>query len=99
MEIGDGEEAGVSANQEFLRALRDEVAELWRRGEDRMNREHVEEIGQRFDVDRDKAREAFVKARGDLWKGEFVESDEEPGWDAVMLESVPSSGPQEGNPL
>ena len=89
----------MSANQEFLRALRDEVAELWRRGEDRMDRERVEEIGRRFDVDPDEARETFVKARGDLWKGEFVESDEEPGWDAVVLESVPSSGPEEGTPI
>jgi len=28
---------------------------------------------------------------GDVWKGEFVESAEEPGWEAVKLESVPSS--------
>ena len=81
--------------QEFMRGLRDELAKLWREGENRIDRASVEEIGQRFGLDRAEAREAFMAFRGDIWEGEFVETDEEPGWEAVVLKDVPSSQPQE----
>jgi hypothetical protein len=81
--------------QEFARGLQNELAKLWREGEDRIDRISVEEIGQRFGLDQDEAREAFVALRGDVWEGEFVETDEEPGWEAVVLKDVPSSGLRE----
>jgi hypothetical protein len=77
--------------QEFVKALRDELAQLWREGEDRVERVRVEEVGQRFDLDEDDARKTFVASRGDVWEGEFVETDEEPGWEAVVLENVPTA--------
>jgi len=77
--------------QEFVKALRDELAQLWREGEDRVERVRVEEIGQRFDLDENDARKTFVASRGDVWEGEFVETDEEPGWEAVVLENVPTA--------
>ncbi len=52
----------------------------------------MEEIGQRFELDGEEARNLFVDARGDIWQGEFVESDDEPGWEAVELKRVPSVG-------
>jgi hypothetical protein len=33
---------------------------------------------------------AFEAVRGDVWEGEYIESDEEPGWEAVKLENVPA---------
>jgi hypothetical protein len=81
--------------QEFARGLQNELAKLWREGEDRIDRISVEEIGQRFGLDQDEAREAFVALRGDVWEGEFVETDEEPGWEALVLKDVPSSGSRE----
>ena len=77
--------------QEFVKALRDELAQLWREGEDRVERVRVEEVGQRFDLDEDDARKTFVASRGDVWEGKFVETDEEPGWEAVVLENVPTA--------
>jgi hypothetical protein len=77
--------------QEFVRALRNELAELWRRGEDNVDRARVEEIGGRFGLDETEAHEMFVASRGDIWEGEFVETDEEPGWEAVVLENVPTA--------
>ena len=82
--------------QEFARGLQNELAKLWREGEDRIDRVRVEEIGQRFGLDRAEAHEAFMAFRGDIWEGELVETDEEPGWEAVVLRDVPPSGPQEG---
>ena len=77
--------------QEFARALRNELAELWREGEDSVDRVRVEEIGQRFGLDETEARETFVAFRGDRWEGEFVETDEEPGWETVVLKNVPTA--------
>jgi len=67
------------------------VAKLRREGKDRIERPHVEEVGERYELAPEEARELFVASMGDVWKGEFVESAEEPGWEAVKLESVPSS--------
>ncbi len=77
--------------QEFVKAIRDELAQLWREGQDRIERARVEEIGQRFDLDEDDARKTFEASRGDVWEGEFVETDEEPGWGAAVLENVPTA--------
>jgi hypothetical protein len=83
---------GIRHRREFEEALRNELAKLERDGVDRIDRSHVEELGQRFELDRDEARKLFVDSRGDIWKGEFIESEEEPGWEAVALERVPSVG-------
>lgn len=81
----------IKSQREFEEALRNVLAKLEREGVDRVERSQIEELGQRFDLDPDKARELFVKARGYIWKGEFVESEEEPGWEAVALKNVPST--------
>ena len=83
--------------QEFARALRNELAELWREGEDSVDRVRVEEIGRRFDLDETESRETFVAFRGDIWEGEFVETDEEPGWEVVVLEDVPTAAPPDSS--
>lgn len=75
----------------FEEAIRDAVARLRREGKDRIERTHVEEVGEKYELGPEEARELFVDSRGDVWKGEFIESAEEPGWEAVWLESVPSS--------
>jgi len=83
---------GVVRRREFEEAIRNVVAKLKREGVDRIERSHVEEIGQRFELDEDEARELFMNSRGDIWRGELVESEGEPGWEAVTLERVPSVG-------
>jgi len=82
---------GTRRRREFEEAIRDAVAKLRREGKDRIERSRVEEVGERYELAPEEARELFVDSRGDIWKGEFIESDEEPGWEAVKLESVPSS--------
>jgi hypothetical protein len=82
---------GTRRRREFETAIRDMVAKLKREGKDRIERAHVEEVGERYELAPEEARELFVDSRGDVWKGEFVESAEEPGWEAIKLESVPSS--------
>ncbi len=84
--------------RQFEEALRNILAKLEREGTDRLDRTRVEELGERFGLDRDQALRLFVDSRGDIWKGEFIESEEEPGWEAVALERVPSTGtsPEEG---
>lgn len=77
---------------EFTKALRDMLAKLEDEGTDRIERSRVEEIGQRFDIDRDEALRVFVDSKGTLWQGELIESDEEPGWEAATLEHVPPAG-------
>jgi len=77
----------------FAEALRDELAQLWRAGVRHVERSRIEEIGQRVGLDRDETYEAFGAARGDIWRGDFIESDEGPGWEAVILKDVPASGP------
>ncbi len=83
---------GTRRRREFEEALRNTIAKLGREGEERIDRSHVEEIGQRYDLDPDEARKLFVKSRGDVWKGELVESEGKPGWEAARLEKVPSTG-------
>ncbi len=78
--------------RQFEETLRDALAKLERDHVNRIDRSQVEEIGQQFEIDPDEARKLFVEAKGDVWQGEFVESDEEPGWEAVELERVPSVG-------
>ncbi len=78
--------------RQFEETLRDTLAKLERDHVNRIERSEVEEIGQRFELDGDEARKLFVDARGDIWQGEFVESDDEPGWEAVELKQIPSVG-------
>ncbi len=78
--------------RQFEETLRDKLAKLERDQVNRIDRSEVEEMGQRFELDGDEARKLFVDARGDIWQGEFVESDNEPGWEAVELKRVPSVG-------
>ena len=82
---------GTRRRRQFEEAIRDAVARLRREGKDRIERTHVEEVGKKYELDPEEARELFVDCKGDVWKGEFVESAEEPGWEAARLESVPSS--------
>jgi hypothetical protein len=79
--------------KEFAQALSDELAQLRRAGVERVERSRIGEIGQRVGLDRDETYEAFGSARGDIWRGDFVESDEGPGWEEVVLRDVPPSGP------
>lgn len=78
---------------QFEQALKDVFAKLRREGIDRVDRVRLEEVGQRFGVDPDEVYEAVAVSRGDLWEGEFVETDEKPGWEVIVLKDVPSSGP------
>ncbi len=78
---------------EFTQILMSELANYWRADETRIDRTRVEEMGRQVGLDPEEAREVFVAAKGDIWEGEFVESDEEPGWEAIVLENVPASGP------
>ncbi len=82
----------IRRRRQFEENLRDTLAKLEREGVDRIDRSQVEEIGERLEIDRDEARKLFVESRGDIWKGEFIESDDEPGWEAVELERIPSVG-------
>ena len=83
---------GIKRRREFEEALRNIVAKLEREGKDRIDRTYVEEIGQRYDLDPDEARKLFVETKDDIWTGELIESEGEPGWEAARLESVPSAG-------
>jgi hypothetical protein len=76
-------------SKEFAQALSDELAQLWREGAKRVERPRIEEIGQRVGLDRGETYEAFEALRGDIWRGDFVESDEGPGWEAVLLKDIP----------
>lgn len=83
---------GIKRRREFEEALRNIVAKLEREGKDRIDRTYVEEIGQRYDLDPDEARNLFMETKDDIWMGELIESEGEPGWEAVKLESAPSAG-------
>ena len=83
---------GMKRHNEFTEALMHELARLWREGERRIERTHVEEIGERYGVDPDEAGRAFVDSRGTLWEGELVEGDGESDWTAAELANVPSAG-------
>jgi hypothetical protein len=76
--------------QEFVTALMNELAELWREGTTRVERSQVEEIRRQCGLDQTEAYQAFAAVRGDVWEGEYIESEEEPGWKAVGLENVPA---------
>jgi hypothetical protein len=76
---------GTRRRREFEEALRNAIAKLGREGNDRIDRSYIEEIGQKYDLDHDEAREFFVKSRGEIWQGE-------PGWEAATLKNVPSTG-------
>jgi hypothetical protein len=83
---------GTKHRREFEEALRNVIAKLGREGQDRIQRTYVEEIGQRYDLDPEESRKLFVESRGDVWKGELVESEGEPGWEAATLERSPATG-------
>ena len=83
---------GMKRHNEFTEALMHELARLWREGERRIGRAHVEEIGERYDVDSSEASRAFVDSRGTLWEGELVEDDGKSGWTTAELTNVPSVG-------
>ena len=76
----------------FEEAIRNVVAKLNREGKDRIERTHIEEIGEQCGLDPNEARKLFVASRGDIWRGKFIESDEEPRWEAATLESAPDAG-------
>ena len=82
----------IKRHNEFTEALMHELARLWRQGERRIDRAHVEEIGERYEVDPDEASRAFVDSRGTLWEGELAEGDGESDWRAAELTNVPSVG-------
>ncbi len=81
-------------HNEFAEALRNVLAELGREGTGRIDRSRVEELGQRFGVDRDEARRIFLDSKGTIWEGELVGTDEEAGWEAAALKHVPPAGPR-----
>ncbi len=81
---------------EFGEALRNVLAQLKREGVDRVDRARVEELGQRYGLDPDEARSIFADSEGTIWQGELVESAEEPGWEAAVLEHVPPAAPESG---
>ena len=81
---------------EFGEALRNVLAQLKREGVDRVDRARVEELGQRYGLDPDEARRLFADSEGTIWQGELVESAEEPGWEAAVLERVPPAAPESG---
>ena len=82
---------GMKRHNEFTEALMHELARLWREGERRIERDHVEEIGGRDDVDPDEASRAVVDSRGNLWEGELVDGDGS-DWVAAELANVPAAG-------
>jgi hypothetical protein len=83
---------GIKRRREFEEALRNIIAKFRRDERDRINRSYIEEIGQRYDLKPDQARKLFVESRGDIWKGELIESEGEPGWEAATLERSPATG-------
>ena len=84
---------GMRRRHEFAEALENVLAKLVREGEERIDRTRVEELGQQYGLDEDEARRVFVDSKGTIWEGEFVETDEEPGWESAVLENIPSKGP------
>ena len=86
----------IKRRREFEEALRNILSKFEREGVDRIERSQVEEIGERYELDREKARELFVKSKGDIWEGDIVESEGEPGWEAATLKNIPSTGKPPG---
>ncbi len=87
---------GARDRNEFARTLRDTVAKIVREGKNRVDRERVERLGERFGMDPEEACRVFVNLRGDAWRGELVGTDDPAGWSAAELEDVPSTGSQPG---
>ena len=83
---------GIRRHREFEEALRNIVAKLQREGKDRIDRTDIEELGQRYELDPGEARKLFVESEGNAWKGQLVESEGEPGWEAAVLERSPATG-------
>jgi hypothetical protein len=100
LRVSGSKEAGMNESMrrrnEFGEALRNVLAQLKREGVDRVDRARVEELGQRYGLDPDEARSIFADSEGTIWQGELVESAEEPGWEAAMLERVPPAAPENG---
>ncbi len=84
------------SRNEFAMALRNMVAKIVREGEARVDRERVEQLGERHGIDPEEARRIFVDLKGDVWRGELVATDDPAGWSEAELEDVPSSGGQTG---
>ncbi len=96
--LGDKNVEGTKRRREFEEAIRNVVAKLGREGKDRIDRAYVEEIGQRYELYPDEASKLFVESRGNVWRGELIESEGEPGWEAATLERAPAAGksPEDG---
>lgn len=78
---------------QFEMALRDELASLVQGGTNHVDRTLIEEVGQRFGIEPEEARDIFTESKGDIWQGEFVESgDAVLGWTAAEVTHVPSAG-------
>jgi hypothetical protein len=56
---------GIRRRREFEQAIRDVVARLKREGKDRIERTHVEEVGARYDLKPEEARDLFVDSKGE----------------------------------
>jgi hypothetical protein len=83
---------GIKRRREFEEALRNIISKLDREGKDRLDRSEVEEIGEQYDLDPEKARELFLASKGDVWEGELIDGEGEPGWEAARLDRAPASG-------
>jgi hypothetical protein len=83
---------GIKRRREFEEALRNIISKLDREGKDRLDRSEVEEIGEQYDLDPEKARELFLASKGDVWEGELIDGEREPGWEAARLDRAPASG-------
>ena len=83
---------GARNRNEFARTLRDVVAKIEREGGNRIDRERVEGLGERFGMDPEEARRIFVDLKGDAWRGELVGTDDPAGWSAAEIEDAPSTG-------
>ena len=83
---------GIKRRREFEEAIRNVVAKLGREGEERIDRAHVEEVGQRYELEPEEASKLFVESRGNIWRGELIESEGEQGWEAAKLERAPATG-------
>lgn len=78
---------------QFEVALRDELASLVQSGHTRVDRTFIEDVGQRFDLSPEDARDVFVGSKGDIWQGELLDSgDDVLGWTAAEVVHVPSAG-------
>jgi hypothetical protein len=79
-------------HRQFEEALRNVLARLKTVGKDRIERTRIEELGWQYGLDEEESRRLFVESKGDVWEGELVESEGEPGWGAATLENIPSTG-------